>query len=68
MNTQSRLANFFFSQFMGWMVVLVVGCYFIFAFDKKALSQPQAEAGALGTVKHYYGALKLAYIKKGYRP
>lgn len=64
MNTQSRLGRIFFSQFMAWVALIVVGLYFMFSFDKKILNQP-TEPGVLGSVKKYYNALKLTYIKKG---
>jgi preprotein translocase subunit SecD len=52
------------SPFIFWVALFVVGSYFMFSFDKKVLSQP-AEPGVMGTVKHYYDALGLSYIKKG---
>ncbi len=64
MITQSRFTRIIFSQFMAWVAVIIVGTYFMVSFDKKALSQP-AEPGVIGTLKKYYNAIKLAYIKKG---
>lgn len=64
MDTQSRISRIVFSQFMVWVVIIAVGSYFMFSLDKKVLSQP-AEPGVWGMLKHYSGALKLAYIKKG---
>lgn len=64
MNIQSRLGRIVFSQLAAWIAVFVVGSYLMFSFDKKILNQP-AEPGALGSMKHYYKALKFHYINKG---
>jgi preprotein translocase subunit SecD len=64
MHEYSRFARVLISPFMAWIAVLVVGTYFMCSFDKKMLQQP-AEPGIVGTVKHYYKAFRLTYLKKG---
>ncbi len=65
MSIQSRSARMFLSPLAAWLVALAVSSYFLFTFDKKTLSQAQEETGIWGTIKKYYGALKLKGIKKG---
>jgi len=61
---QSRAMRILLSPFIFWIAALCVGSYFMFSFNKKVLSQP-SEPGIWNTVKKYYSALKLDYVKKG---
>jgi preprotein translocase subunit SecD len=49
---------------MLWVAFIIGGCYYMFSFDPKVLKEPTA-SGFMGSVKKYYKALKLTYIKKG---
>lgn len=64
MFTQSKLIRAIISPFMLWVAIIVAGSYYMFSFDAKILKEPSAP-GLMGTVKKYYNALKLTYIKKG---
>ena len=64
MFTQSKLVRAIISPFMLWVAIIVAGSYYMFSFDAKILKEPSAP-GLMGTVKKYYNALKLTYIKKG---
>jgi len=64
MLTQSKLGRALFSPLMLWMVVIAGGCYMMLSFDQKALKQPR-QPGVLGSLEHYYNALKFSNIKKG---
>ncbi len=64
MEINSRVVKMIFSPFMAWFAVIAIGSYFMFSFDKKTLSQP-SEPGFINTVKKYYDALRVTYIKKG---
>lgn len=64
MHEYSRFARVLISPFMAWIAVLIVGSYFMCSFDKKILQQP-SEPGIMGTIRHYYKAFHLTYLKKG---
>lgn len=64
MNNQTRVGAAVLSQFTLWIACIAVASYFMFSLDKKILNQP-VEPGIVGTIKHYFSALKLTYIKKG---
>lgn len=65
MVTQNRLVRILLTPLMGWIVVILVGGYFMFSFDPKVLREPAEKPGIMGTAGKYFNALRLTYIKKG---
>lgn len=65
MNNQARILRVFTTPLMAWIIAVVVGTYFMVSFDQKTLKEASGETGALSTVKKYYNALRLSYVKKG---
>lgn len=65
MNNQARILRVFTTPLMAWIIAVVVGTYFMISFDQKTLKEASGETGALSTVKKYYNALRLSYVKKG---
>ncbi len=63
MNT--RIVNIFFSKLMFWLVVLVVGSYFLFSIDTKKLEKAGPVSGFTNIVKKYLGAIKMPHLKLG---
>lgn len=65
MNTQSGVKKLFLAPLMGWVAVLVLGCYYMISFDRSAFQLPQQQTGAFGYVKHVFNSLRLTNINKG---
>ncbi|MFH1644042.1 MAG: protein translocase subunit SecD [bacterium] len=63
MNT--RVVHMIFSKLMFWIAVLVVGSYFLFSFNTKALEKVGPVSGFTNIVKKYLGAIKMPRLKLG---
>lgn len=63
MNT--RLVRFFVSKFMFWMVVIVVGSYFLFSIDRQKLEKTGDVSGFTNIAKKYISAISMPRLKLG---
>ncbi len=65
MASQSRLIGFFTAPLTFWTVLLVVGSYLVFSFDKKSFEARAHQGGAVETIKSFCNSIGLAHVKKG---
>lgn len=65
MNAQARIVKMLTNPLMAWIAVIVIGSYFMVSFDPKTIKESAHQTGILSTVKTYYNALRLTYVKKG---
>ncbi len=65
MNAQARIVKMLTTPLMAWVAVIVIGSYFMVSFDQKTIKESAHQTGILSTVKTYYNALRLTYVKKG---
>lgn len=65
MNAQARIVKMLTTPLMAWVVVIIIGSYFMVSFDQKTIKESAHQTGILSTVKTYYNALRLTYVKKG---
>lgn len=65
MNAQARIVKMLTTPLMAWVVVIAIGSYFMVSFDQKTIKESAHQTGILSTIKTYYNALRLTYVKKG---
>jgi len=65
MNAQARIVKMLTTPLMAWVAVIVIGSYFMVSFDQKTIKESSDQTGIFSTVKKYYNALRLTYVKKG---
>ena len=64
MNAQARIVKMLTTPLMAWVVVIAIGSYFMVSFDQKTIKESAHQTGILSTIKTYYNALRLTYVKK----
>ncbi|MBU4269251.1 hypothetical protein L6269_00485, partial [Candidatus Dependentiae bacterium] len=62
----SKVARFFLSKLMFWILITVVGCYFLFSIDMKKVEKMETENGKkFSFVEKIYKSISMPHLKLG---